>query len=214
MIDDRRLLQVIDNLITNAARYTQRGKIKITLQKCHPTQKPSRLNSIQEKKEDYSLITLVIRDTGMGISAEEQLKIFNPLVRGSAGIKSGCKGAGMGLAIVKQVLEQLDGDIQLISEENKGTEITLHIPIYPASSDHYQSFRTENKNLTTPNAPQMKQLNNLIQQGAISDIIRWANQLNQQETLYENFTKAIILAATKGDMNGLRQLARNSDKEN
>ena len=54
----------------------------------------------------------------------------------------------------------------------------------------------------------MKQFTALIQQGAVSDIIRWANQINIQNAQFAPFVQEVISAATKGDMARLRQLSR------
>ncbi len=211
VIDERRFMQIIDNLITNAARYTRQGQISLRVIKTQATQDKhtslsvSLLNSHQE-------VSFCIQDTGVGISQEDQLRIFEPFVRGSAGLSSGCNGVGMGLAIVKQLTEQLQGSIQLTSQEGKGTEFILTLPIYPATETLHASYQeTHNTDLTRPDEQKMKHLNALIQQGGISDIIRWANQLSTQHPEFAHFSQEITQSAVKGDMTRLRQLARHKD---
>lgn len=214
MIDERRFMQIIDNLITNAARYTRHGHIhlRVTLAQASQDKHTSLSSASFPLPNGHQEVCFHIQDTGVGISQEDQLRIFEPFVRGSAGLTSGCNGVGMGLAIVKQLTEQLQGTIKLNSQEGRGTEFTLTLPIYPATETLYSTYQeTHNTDLKHPDEQKMKHLNELIQQGGISDIIRWANQLSTQYPEYTKFCKEIIESAVKGDMSRLRQLARHKD---
>ncbi len=205
MLDERRVMQIVDNLITNAARYTHEGSIDITLSGRYVRSIAPQVGMVEEAAE----LIIKVKDTGAGISSEDQIRIFEPLVRGNAGLTSGCKGAGMGLAIVKQLTAQLSGSIHLESTEGKGSCFTLKIPIYPASQSMYENYReTHYNHLKSPDSTQLKHLYQLIQQGGISDIIRWAQQLSQNHTDYQPFASEVIQAATKGDMARLRQLTK------
>lgn len=66
-----------------------------------------------------------VQDTGVGISTTNQEKIFHPFTQLEATVSRKFGGVGMGLAIVKQLLEKMDGSIQLQSEENKGTTVRV-----------------------------------------------------------------------------------------
>jgi signal transduction histidine kinase len=73
-------------------------------------------------------VTISVRDRGMGIGAEEQQAIFQKFVRGQAAKKAGIKGTGLGLAMVKQILEAMGGEIRLHSEVDAGSTFTLVLP--------------------------------------------------------------------------------------
>ncbi len=106
--DERRLRQILDNLLTNANRYTQHGQITL---------------ACSVKNFDATTIHLLfsVSDTGVGIAPEEQDKIFLPFSRGTAGVASGIEGSGIGLAVVQQLVRLMGGDIQLESAPNQGS---------------------------------------------------------------------------------------------
>jgi signal transduction histidine kinase len=74
-------------------------------------------------------VLISVRDQGMGIGAEEQQAIFQKFVRGEAAKKAGIKGTGIGLAMVRQIAEAMDGEIRLQSEVGVGSTFTLVLPL-------------------------------------------------------------------------------------
>lgn len=114
--DERRLKQILLNLIRNSIEFTQAGG-KITL--------------IGENRGDY--IGLSVRDNGPGISPEDQKKIFKPFEKTDAtrddGEGNNRGGAGLGLTLVKDIVELHGGKIELVSEIGHGTTITLLLPV-------------------------------------------------------------------------------------
>lgn len=110
---DRKLIQIIlSNLLSNAVKYS-----------------PNK-NPIQVKvSADPDYVTIVIKDEGIGISQEDQKKLFQSFQRGeNVGL---IQGTGLGLAIVKECVSIHQGKISLISEEGKGTEFIVKIPSQP-----------------------------------------------------------------------------------
>jgi signal transduction histidine kinase len=104
------LFQVWTNLIDNAIKYSgQNGTIQI-------------LTGI-----DYGMLTVTIRDEGIGIAKVKQDKIFDKFYQCDESHKK--QGSGLGLSIVKRILELLEGTIELDSEEGKGTAMTVRIPV-------------------------------------------------------------------------------------
>src|SRR5699024_5469059 len=113
------LHQIFLNLITNAIKYSS----------FHPEQ-CIKINSYREE----NLVVYIIEDNGIGIPEKELSQIFNKFVRASNADRF--QGTGIGLALVKRVLERLDGEIDIQSEENYGTRVTLKFPViadYPTS---------------------------------------------------------------------------------
>lgn len=96
MIDELRLQAVLNNLLSNANRYTRDGRITFT---CASAAVDSR----------HRRFTFMVSDTGQGITEEEQKRIFQPFVRGTAGKSSGIDGVGMGLVIAQQLITLMGG---------------------------------------------------------------------------------------------------------
>jgi len=114
-LDERRVKQVLLNLVRNAIAYTPAGG-KITL---------------AAKKEEKALV-LSVSDTGQGISKEDQERIFKPFERVLTTSEEGRKGrtgAGLGLTLVKNIVEMHDGTIMVESVENKGATFTMTFPL-------------------------------------------------------------------------------------
>lgn len=99
--------QVITNLISNSIKYTYKGFIKVKLEKLD---------------ED---IQLIVEDSGVGISQKDMPYIFDHLFRSDDSRSQEIEGFGIGLAVTKEIIEQHKGTIEVISEENKGSQFTI-----------------------------------------------------------------------------------------
>jgi signal transduction histidine kinase len=109
--DARRLAQMIDNLVSNAMKFTDAGgAITVTV----------------ERHGDA--VRLVVADTGVGIPADEQSKVFSRFFRASTATQRAIPGTGLGLAISRALVEQHGGTIALESEEGTGTCVTVTLP--------------------------------------------------------------------------------------
>ena len=113
--DPFRLRQIIDNLISNALKFTAEGSITLK-------------TYIQQ-----NMLIIRVTDTGCGMSEEEQNKIFKEFTR--LNNAQGQEGFGLGLSITKKLVELLDGNITLNSEEGKGSEFCISIPVVAADSE-------------------------------------------------------------------------------
>ena len=76
-----------------------------------------------------TMVMIRVVDNGIGIPKREQAKIFERFYRASNAVKFASSGTGLGLYIVKSIIEQLDGKIWFESEENKGTTFYVTLPI-------------------------------------------------------------------------------------
>lgn len=120
--DFNKLRQILNNIISNAFKYTRIGD-KITL-------------TIEEiKRENYSNFYFEIKDTGYGMTKEFLEKIFIPFERETRFGAKGIKGTGLGMAIVKNLVTQLDGEIEITSEINKGTTVSIMIPLETTNNE-------------------------------------------------------------------------------
>ena len=111
--DTLKLQQVITNLLSNAIRYTESGIIEIN---CETV--------------DESKWKVIVTDTGIGISEEDLLNIFNPYYRVAPNSKScAIDGTGLGLAIVSQLITIIQGEIKVDSQLGHGSTFTVILPV-------------------------------------------------------------------------------------
>ncbi len=110
--DRDRLKQVLINLIGNAIKYTLKGSIEVGL-------------TLEEK----NFISIYVKDTGIGISAQDQEKLFSKFFRVQSEETSKISGTGLGLWITKKVIELLGGKIYLESIKGQGSKFTVFLPM-------------------------------------------------------------------------------------
>jgi signal transduction histidine kinase len=110
-IDERSLTRIIDNLLSNALKFSEPGK-NITIGIDH----------------DAEQFTIFIQDEGPGISIVDQAKLFQKFQRLSAQPTQGESSTGLGLAIVKTLVEKIGGEIKVESQLGKGTRFALFLP--------------------------------------------------------------------------------------
>ena len=112
MADPGKLKEVIKNLVDNSIKYTpEKGAITIA----------------HEIKGE--MLAVHIKDNGLGISKEDQKKFFQKLYRVKTEKTEKIKGTGLGLWIIKQLLEKMNGEIRFISEEGKGSTFSFSLPL-------------------------------------------------------------------------------------
>jgi len=112
LTDPLRLQQIITNLVSNALRYTAAGTIHVT---CQIT--------------GQNKWSVIVADTGRGISPEDQVHIFEPYFRAGSEENYAPQSTGLGLAIVAKLVKLLEGDIELVSEIDQGSVFTLTFPL-------------------------------------------------------------------------------------
>ncbi len=116
--DERRLKQVLLNLLENAVKYTPFGEVHLNV-------------SMDTSSGDH--IRFIIRDTGIGIAMEKQEEIFKPFIQMRKS-KVPMDGSGLGLSIVKQLVELMRGSISLVSIPGKGSTFTITLPFKTGDS--------------------------------------------------------------------------------
>ena len=107
--DEGRIRQILTNLIGNAIKFTESGGVILTATNKGRTE------------ENFFLIRFEISDTGIGISQDEQYRLFQKFTQLSAPFRTKAQGTGLGLAITKSLTELLGGSIGVESEEGKGS---------------------------------------------------------------------------------------------
>ena len=113
-MDKLKVFQIMINLISNAAKFTNKGEIELSLKK------------IEKKGADW--ISLRLTDTGIGISKSQMKKIFSPFVQAHYSEHKQYGGTGLGLSIVKKICDIMGGSITCKSKLNRGSTFTLELP--------------------------------------------------------------------------------------
>lgn len=140
--DAFRIRQILDNLVSNAIKYTDRGSVTIQAQVSKILGKPT--------------LTLSVKDTGKGMTDEEKQKVFQAFTR----LKSaqGIEGTGLGLSITQELVSLLGGEIILHSTLGKGSTFIVTIPIEPAPKKEAQEMApSEIKHDPSPDSAQDKE---------------------------------------------------------
>ena len=109
--DARRLGQVLDNLVSNAIKYTPEGGrvvVRITA--------------------SDSSVAVSVTDTGIGMTADEAERVFEPFARADEAVARGIRGTGLGLSIVRAVVEAHDGTVSVHSAPGRGSAFTVELP--------------------------------------------------------------------------------------
>ena len=129
--DPLRLRQIINNLLSNAVKFTDKGSITMTA-----------------RYEDRRLV-VAIADTGKGMEPADRERIFQEFTRLPGA--QGKEGFGLGLSIVRMLVQLLEGTIDVDSVPGKGSTFTIYIPIYPVRSEGRRMKDEESGCVTTPN---------------------------------------------------------------
>lgn len=114
MADTAKIREVVLNIVSNAYKYTPSGG-KITVA----------MEELPSYKENHALIQLIVKDTGIGMSKEFLPHIFEEFSRERSVTESKIEGSGLGMPIVKKLVDLMDGSISIKSELGKGTEFIL-----------------------------------------------------------------------------------------
>jgi len=114
--DELRIKQIINNLLSNAFKYTDDGEIAMSIS--------------AEYQDDPSLVMLVLRisDTGQGMTAEQVDKLYDEFTRFNTDINNKVEGTGLGMSITKQLVIIMGGEIDVKSEPSKGSVFTVRLP--------------------------------------------------------------------------------------
>jgi PAS domain S-box-containing protein len=157
-LDERRIRQVLINLLSNAVKFTPIGgrvtldvhyepievnlAEHISLTRIPLQPKP---NSVLEScpLEDRFYLCISVTDTGIGIAPLDQLKLFKPFVQIDSSFNRKYEGTGLGLALVKQIVEMHGGDVNLRSQIGEGSCFTVRLPYVCMTPDFQSSQLSE-----------------------------------------------------------------------
>ncbi|MDZ7870215.1 MAG: ATP-binding protein [Rheinheimera sp.] len=177
--DELRFRQVLLNLTSNALKFTQRGKIII---------------QVSYQSGDERLV-ISIKDTGIGMSAEELTKLFQPFVQADATVTRNFGGTGLGLVISKKLMQQMNGDIRVESVKGLGScfEILMHCETQQISLvEHFEP--SSNPDAVQPESDCLPQLKILVAEDNTDNQLLVAvllRKINAEFTMVANGHQAV-----------------------
>lgn len=139
MIDGDRLMQVMNNLIGNAIKFTARGEISVVV-------------SWREEAANGGVLDIVVSDTGCGIEPDEIDKLFEPYYRGQSAQRLSVQGSGLGLSVCKEIVDKMAGALTLNSQPDIGTQIRVILPAPPVRTPEVNPH----SDLRLPIAPELR----------------------------------------------------------
>jgi signal transduction histidine kinase len=112
-VDPMRLRQILLNLLSNACKFTKAGEVKLAARKV---------------SNGSNFVEFAVSDTGIGMTAEQQAKLFEEFTQADASTAQNFGGTGLGLAITRKLARMMGGDVTVTSEPGKGSVFTVRLP--------------------------------------------------------------------------------------
>ena len=133
--DEGRLSQVIVNILSNAIKFTpENGTVSLHLA---PIEAEVKDNDNDKSGYDTVNLKFTISDTGIGISKEQQSKLFQPFEQGDGGLSRQFGGTGVGLSISKNIIELMGGNIEIKSDLGEGTDVTFVVEVMRGTQNEH-----------------------------------------------------------------------------
>ncbi|SMX46650.1 ATP-binding protein [Maliponia aquimaris] len=125
--DETRIRQVLHNLVANAVKFTEAGKVTVRVR--------ADLNGQR--------LVIAVQDSGPGIEREAQARIFEPFVQADASVTRRHGGSGLGLTISRQLCQAMGGDLSVVSRPGHGATFFCDLPLRTASTEQMRAIRNE-----------------------------------------------------------------------
>ena len=183
--DQNRLTQILNNLISNAVKFTDKGgRVEINI-------------STTIKTQEYIVLFFAVKDSGIGIPKNKQEIIFEPFLQANNNITKRYGGTGLGLAIVKQLIDLHESELKLVSEENIGSVFSFEMKYELADTPKQE----EQKSVSSAAIEDISNLNILIAEDNIINIMllkKILDQWNCSYSLSKNGQEALDMVKTGG----------------
>lgn len=206
MVDERRLKQILINLLTNGVKFTSEGgEVRLEVSG----------NAAQQT------VFFTVSDTGIGIAREDMSRLFQPFVQLDGSLSRQYAGAGLGLVLSHRLARLLGGSITLQSEVGQGSQFTLAIP---RNNEHYPSgyhpaasldgLPAVLEGLATPlllmiedHRPCIERTQHLLLANGFRFVAAW-NWIEAVERIYQDHPRLVLLNRHPPDLDGLEAIRR------
>ena len=182
MCDKLRLNQVLLNLLSNAMKFTKPGGIVSV-----------RILQKENAPEGFASYEFQVKDTGIGMSQEFLKHVFEPFERERTSTVSGIQGTGLGMAITKNIVDMMGGEISVTSEEGKGTVFTVSL-----------QFRTCSGAVRQEAIPELKGLRALVVDddfNTCSSVTKMLTSIGMRPDWTTSGKEAVLRARLAGEQN-------------
>jgi signal transduction histidine kinase/CheY-like chemotaxis protein len=200
--DPIRLRQIIDNLISNALKFTPTGGISLTV-------------ALVQKNEQKSLLSISIEDTGIGIAQDKTSQLFTPFSQMEASTTRRFRGTGLGLAISKRLINLMKGSIEVSSTEGKGSAFNVAIDLITPEFNTNKIIQSEaSKNETSKNETSKNEEKIISKDHYLPILLVEDNEINIiiAKALLENFPLTIDVA--KNGVQAIEMIQQNKKSSN
>ncbi|MHC4513548.1 MAG: response regulator [Planctomycetota bacterium] len=134
MSDPTRLNQILLNLIGNAIKFTEVGKVSVAMTLVEEAGHDADGKEVEDA--DEVMLEFIVTDTGIGITESQMERLFQPFAQAEASTARRYGGTGLGLAISKHLANLLGGDITVTSEPGRGSVFTIKLPARRVAEEH------------------------------------------------------------------------------
>ncbi|MFJ7813865.1 ATP-binding protein [Pseudomonas asiatica] len=138
LLDPLRFKQVLSNLVSNAIKFTEHGQVRICV------------GLVDDGSTTPAVLELEVRDSGIGIHADDLQRLFNPFIQANPHSQSARAGTGLGLAICRNLCEMMGGSLTIKSLEDVGTQVRLKMPLQRVDATAQPAPLIENLDVPDP----------------------------------------------------------------
>ena len=197
-VDPMRLRQILLNLLSNACKFTKQGEVTLLARKL---------------VNEGNWIEFAVSDTGIGMTPEQQAKLFEEFTQADSSTARQYGGTGLGLAITRKLARMMGGDVTLTSEAGKGSTFTVRLPAdtdvpagAPISSDRGRSTRADCVLVIDDDATARELISDHLKAGGFS-VVTAAGGVEGIKLAKELQPTAITLDVMMPDLDGWSVLA-------
>ncbi|WP_104545356.1 response regulator [Chroococcidiopsis sp. TS-821] len=177
--DLTKVRQSLFNLLSNACKFTEKGKIVLTVNRY--------------TKDDQGWIRFQVKDTGIGLTLEQQQKIFQAFTQADASTTRKYGGTGLGLAITKRFCQLMEGDISVSSTPGEGSTFVIELPTKTCELSH--NVETEKIAIAESSSCQLTTILVIDDDQTVKDLIqRYLNKEGFQTIAASNGAVGLSLA--------------------
>lgn len=147
--DEKKIIQILNNLISNAIKFTNKGKVEVFVE-------------CAEKETDTTLLNFKVSDTGIGVKKEDIPKMFESFSQLDISAKKEYQGTGLGLSIVKSLVEMMNGRVNFESVINQGSTVSFQLPLIISDASAAKAIESKENKYKTQEKVSSKKIKILI----------------------------------------------------